>query len=101
MNPHQCTEKSFSISVKITPKDLEEFVILMEYFIIKVREEKGNIFYYVMKDCNEENRFIFWGLWQDDLSVQAHMNSAYFIKYVPQLGRLYEDFKVTELEKFL
>ena len=48
MNPHLCTEKSFSISVKITPKDLEEFVILMEYFIIKVREEKGNIFYYVM-----------------------------------------------------
>ena len=101
MNPHLYKEKCYSISVLMTPEHLEEFVVIMEYFATKVREEEGNIFYYVMKNSNEENKFILLGLWKDADAIQVHTESEYFKKYVPQLGRMYEDFMETELDKFL
>jgi len=94
-------EKGVSISIIIEPKYLEEFVVLIEYFIAKVRKEEGNIFYYVMVDRNEKNKFIFFGLWEDKKAIQTHTESDYFKNYVPQLGRMYKEFRVTELDRFL
>lgn len=101
MNPHLYKEIGYDISVTIEPKNLEEYVVIMEYFVTKTREEEGNIFFYVMSDRNEEGKFFYWGLWKDDAAVQIHMESQYFQTYVPQLGQMCRDFMVTELDRFL
>ena len=44
---------------------------------------------------------MFLGMWKNEEGAQAHMNSDYFKNYVPQMGRIYEEFTVTELDKFL
>ena len=101
MDPHLYKEKCYSISVTMEPEYLEEFIVIMEYFVTKVREEEGNIFYHVMRNTNEENKFMFLGLWKDDAAAQVHMDSEYFKTYVPQMGRMFESFTQLELDKFL
>ena len=101
MDPHLYKEKSYIISVTIAPEYIEEFVVLMEYFVTKVREEEGNIFFHIVRNSNEEDKFMFLGLWKDAAAAQIHMDSEYFKNYVPQMGRMYEEFTVTELDKFL
>ncbi len=103
MNPHLHKEIGYNISVEIAPKYLEEYIVIMEYFVTKIREEEGNIFYYVMSDHNQkaEGKFLYWGLWKDADAVQVHMESQYFHTYVPQLGQMCERFTVIELDRFL
>ena len=103
MNPHLHKEKAYNISVKIAPEYLEEYIVIMEYFVSKIREEEGNIFYYVLLDHNrnEEGKFLYWGLWKDAEAVHTHMESQHFQIYVPQLGQMCENFTVTELDRFL
>ena len=103
MNPHLYKEIGYNISVKIALEYLEEYIVIMEYFVSKIREEEGNIFYYVLLDhnCNEEGEFLYWGLWKDAEAVHIHMESKYFQTYVPQLGQMCERFTVIELDRFL
>lgn len=52
------------------------------------RKEAGCCSYELVQDTAEETVYYFVEKYQDEAALEAHRNSAYFQKYVPELGAL-------------
>lgn len=95
------TEFFMSINIEVEEKDKEEFLVLVEYLLKKIRESEQNISAYLLEDRNVPNTYMIWEIWKSEQAFQEHINAPYFQEYIPKIGRLYSKFKTTEMNQIV
>jgi len=76
-------------------KDFEDdFLILAEAMLYKVRQESANIYYTLIKKREEECEYAFIGIWTDDQGLEDHFDSDHFRNFTPKIGEFLNRIKV-------
>ncbi|MGL4388998.1 MAG: putative quinol monooxygenase [Brevinema sp.] len=78
--------KHVVVKNNVNPEFIDQFLILAELLVMQVRQEPGNIHFYLIKSMKSEFTYLFVGTWVDQEAFQAHMTSEHFSNSVPQIG---------------
>ena len=84
-------------------ENYDQALELIKELVAESQKEDGCIIYDVYKDMDNELGLCIFEKWEDEESLEKHMNSEHFKRLVPKIGALAEEktpiFKFTAMEK--
>jgi len=68
---------------------IEQFLTIMKELVEKTcKLDKGCISYQLARSVSDPTHFAVIEEWEDQASLDAHMQAAHFVELIPQLGAL-------------
>ncbi|MCC8146443.1 MAG: antibiotic biosynthesis monooxygenase, partial [Bacteroidales bacterium] len=78
-------QKFITAQFFIKPEYVEKFKSLTSELIKNTRKEEGNVFYQLYQSVENPNDFIFYEIFKDQESLDAHSNAAYFEEFLKSI----------------
>jgi quinol monooxygenase YgiN len=86
------TRKETVLMIKVIAKNffkeekLDEVIDIAKQLVEKTRHESGNISYEVFQDIKDKSILTFVEEWQDEVSLNSHINSPHFKTLIPKIS---------------
>ena len=72
----------------ILKENIEKAMPLYEEMVAETRKENGCIQYDLLRDNADETHFVFVETWESQAHLEAHFQSAHFVRIIPAVGEM-------------
>ncbi len=77
-----------NVFAQATQENLTKAIDVAQTLAVTSQQEKGCIAYDVFTSVTRPDVFMICETWADDAALQAHRETAHYVKYVPELKAL-------------